>query len=358
MRQIFRAGMLALFLLTPPCLHAAEPAMSRSASPPFCDYRLPEMVSLCGEVVPLDRATVRQMLEREFIISVWDQAQVFLWLKRAGRYFPHIEQRLAKEGMPDDLKYVAIAESALLTHISSDKGARGPWQFMRHTGRHNGLRKTRYLDERLNFELSTESALQYLNELHRRFGSWTLALAAYNCGMTRLQREIREQRVNDYYRLNLPLETERYVFRIVAAKIIMENPQRYGYVLRPDSRYSAVPVDTVSLELSAALHIADLAETIGTDFKTIKELNPELTGYHIPAGTHSLKFPPGTGKTAEAAVHTLNKKVAAATVYHVKPGDTLSHIAARSGMSVARLMDLNGLRNTCIYVGQKLRVHP
>lgn len=358
MRPIFRAVLPVLFLAAAQSLYAAEPFVPRTAAPPFCDYPLPERVSLCNEPVPLDRPAVRQMLEREFIISVWDQAQVFLWLKRASRYFPHIEQCLAQEGMPDDLKYVAVAESALLTHISSDKGARGPWQFMRHTGRHNGLRKTRHLDERLNFELSTESALKYLKGLHERFGSWALALAAYNCGQSRLQREIREQRVNDYYRLNLPLETERYVFRIVAAKIIMENPQRYGYVLRPDSCYTAVPVDTIEVHLAGAMHITDLAETIGTDFKTIKELNPQLTGHHIPAGRHSLKFPPGTGKTAEAAVQGMNKKIAAAAVYHVKPGDTLSHIAARAGMSVVRLMDLNGLRSTRIYAGQKLRVQP
>ena len=128
--------------------------------PVFKDFPLPKSLSLCGEPIPLENRNVREMLEREFIISVWDRAQVFLWLKRAGRYFPYIEKKLAEQGRPDDLKYLAVAESALLTHIRSKDGALGQWQLMKPTARRNGLRKNRMLDERLNFERSTAAALK------------------------------------------------------------------------------------------------------------------------------------------------------------------------------------------------------
>ncbi|MDH3803661.1 MAG: lytic transglycosylase domain-containing protein, partial [Deltaproteobacteria bacterium] len=146
------------------------------------DFPLPGSISLCHEPIPLENQRVLEMLDREFTIAVWDRAQVFLWLKRAGRYFPYIEEKLAEAEMPDDLKYVAVAESALITTIRSSKRAAGLWQFMARTGRRYGLRKNRMLDERLDFERSTEAAITYLTQLHDTFDNWTLALAAYNCG--------------------------------------------------------------------------------------------------------------------------------------------------------------------------------
>jgi peptidoglycan lytic transglycosylase D len=195
------------------------------------DFSLPRTLTLCGEMIPLENPHVWEMLDREFNITVWDRAQVFMYLKRAGRYFPYIEKKLSEAGMPMDLKYIAVAESALLTHSRSRVGAKGMWQFMRLAARSNGLRRDRIVDERLNFEHSTKAAIKYLKYLKRKFNTWPLALAAYNGGETRIRKAIREQKTRDYYRLNLPLETERYVFRIAAIKIVMDNPARYGYHL-------------------------------------------------------------------------------------------------------------------------------
>jgi soluble lytic murein transglycosylase-like protein len=246
------------------------------------------------------------MLDRELTISVWDQAQVFMWLKRAGRVFPVIEKRLAEMGMPDDLKYLAVAESSLLTYIESNKGAVGTWQMIEETAVRNGLRKGQLVDERNSLEHATGAALRYLQGLHEQFGSWTLAIAAYNCGEARLQREIETQKVADYYRLNLPLETERFVFRIAAIKLIMQNPAKYGYAIARDHIYRPVKSDLVSVQLHKPVHITDLARGIGTDFKIIKELNPQLIGYLLPEGSYSLKVPEGLGSKTVSVLTSLS----------------------------------------------------
>jgi len=141
---------------------------------------LPESLSLCHEPIPLENRKTLDMLDREFTIAVWDRAQVFLWLKRAGRYFPYIDEKVAEAGLPEDLKYVAVAESALITDIKSSRRALGLWQFVSRTARRYGLQRNRLIDERLDFERSTEAAMRYLKRLHSEFGNWTLAIAAYN----------------------------------------------------------------------------------------------------------------------------------------------------------------------------------
>ena len=333
--------------------------------PVLDDFPLPESVSLCCEPMPLENRRVWEMLDREFTIMVWDRAQVFLWLKRAGRYFPHIEKKLAEGDMPEDLKYLAVAESSLLTYVGSIKGAKGTWQLMPQTARRNGLRKDRVLDERLNFEESTEAALKYLRELKDEFGTWTLAMAAYNCGEVRLRQEMAEQRIGDYYRLNLPRETERFIFRIMAIKIIMENPERYGYSLSRQRVYKPVQCDLVPVEIEAPLHMTDVAAGLDTDFKVLKELNPQISGYYLPTGRYALRVPSGEG----SRIASVLKHLTLAASHHgdknsepsyvvVQQGDTLSAIAERTGVSVAMLRRANGIEGSRIMVGQKLGLKP
>ena len=282
--------------------------------PVIHDFPLPETVTLCGEKIPLEIPWIWEMLDREFNITVWDRAQVFMYLKRAGRYFPYIEKMLLAKGMPDDLKYLAVAESALLTYSRSKKGARGPWQFMTLAARSNGLRRDRYVDERLNFERATQAALNNLKRLEEKFGSWALAMAAYNGGETRLRRAIKEQKTIDYYRLNLPLETERYIFRIAAIKIILENPERYGYHLAKERAYEPLAYDAVEATFKASVDIMVIAESIGTDFKMIKELNPQFIKDYIPAGQHFLKVPAGEGTYLTAFFKQIPDKVSTAVL--------------------------------------------
>jgi hypothetical protein len=328
------------------------------------DFFLPGSISLCGELIPLENRRILEMLDREFTISLWDRAQVFLWLKRAGRYFPYIEEKLAEAGMPDDLKYMAVAESALITDIRSRKRAVGLWQFMSRTGRRYGLRKNRMIDERLDFERSTEAAINYLRRLHDEFGNWTLTLAAYNCGDSFLKREIREQKVKDFYRLDLPLETERYVFRITAIKIIMENPRQYGFRLPSEQVYPPSWYDSVPVQISSRLKLIDLALALDTDFKVLKELNPQFRRNYVPKGNYTIKVPPGFGPKLHIAMQELGKGTSRETEnvseshYLVREGDTLKHIARQTGVPIASLRRLNQIQGSTIWAGQKLRLTP
>jgi len=328
------------------------------------DFFIPKTMTVLEERIPLENRAVYEMLEREIIISACDRAQVLMWIKRSGRYFPHIEQALQKRSMPDDLKYLAVAESALITHSLSTAGARGPWQFMKHTARQSGLRKNRLTDERLNFEQSTEAALNYLSRLHRRFNSWTLAAAAYNCGANRLYQSIQEQKVTDYFRLNLPLETERYIYRIAAVKLILEHPEKYGFHVSPERVYRPIPCDTVTVTIKTPLRISDITGNMAMDYKTLKELNPQFTGDYLPAGKHRLKAPPGSGRelrqtiTAQAKSVLNRFKKYPGNMYTVQYGDTLGHISERTGVPVRTLRRLNGIKGSLILAGQKLRLSP
>jgi hypothetical protein len=313
-------------------------ALSSSAQnidyPLINDFPLPESVSLGNEQIPLENRHVREMLDREFTIAVWNRAQVIMWLKRGGRYFPFIEKKLTEAGMPLDLKYLAVAESNLLPTVRSRKGAVGTWQFIPKTARLNGLRVDRTIDERRSLQRSTEAAIKYLLRLKDLFGSWTLALAAYNCGEKTLEREIEEQHVVDYYRLNLPLETERFIFRIAAIKIIMENPERYGYNIAPQHLYEPIHHDTLLVTAKTSIHLASMARALGMDFKVIKEMNLHIFGYQLPKGSYHVYVPSGFGpKLAEiisrlGSVAFLKEKSDPDRYAIVQPGDTISHDVA------------------------------
>lgn len=351
---------IALLLSPPHVLPAGE-----QVRPLFQPFPLPKSLSLCGEPMPLENPSVREMLDREFTINVWDQAQVFLWLKRGARYFPYIEKKLAELGMPSDLKYLCVAESSLLTYARSDKGATGLWQFMAQTGMRHGLRKDQTVDERFSFERATDAAFAYLGHLKGLFGSWTLALAGYNCGEGRLLREMKEQRVSDYYRLDLPAETERFIFRIAAIKIILEDPKRYGYQLPQEDLYTPIQCDRVPVSVGAPVHITDLAQALGHDFKTIKELNPEIMGHHLPTGSYVLRVPPGAGPKLSGVLATrapvsipAPQRRPAGSHYLVQPGDTLRAIAAKTGVSMETIKELNNISGSTIKIGQKLRLTP
>ena len=363
--MLYRSGFLRWFitLLIATILLPAPAWSGQNQTEPqtFDDYPLPDILTLCGEPVPLNDQLVWERLDREFTISVWDQAQVFLWIKRAGRYFPYIEKKLEEAQMPDDLKYMALAESSLIGYARSHTGAKGYWQFMTRTARRHGLRKDHMVDERLSFERSTQAALKYLSKLKEMFGSWTLAMAAYNCGETRMQREVEQQRVTDYYRLNLPIETERYIFRIAAIKIIMENPERYGFRTAPEHIYKPLKYDTVQIKSRTRIHMSDIAQALGTDFKTIKELNPQFLGYHTPTGQFILHVPPGTGDRLKAVMKKLTPSsppYREGLYYVVRSGDTLHKISRKTGVPISRLRAINGIKGSVIKVGQKIRLHP
>jgi len=207
----------------------AVPGNTDTPFPPatMSSLRLARPQSFCGEPVPMDNPEVRERFEREFLLSVWNEPQVILWLKRSKRYFTIVEPMLKSAGLPDDLKYVAVAESALRPHAGSRQGAMGFWQFMPSTGQKYGLTIDSLKDERRNIFRSTEAAIRYFKELREEFGSWTLAAAAYNMGEQGLMSEILEQRTDNYYELYLPLETQGFLFRILAIKLIITQPEKF-----------------------------------------------------------------------------------------------------------------------------------
>ncbi|MGA9755188.1 MAG: lytic transglycosylase domain-containing protein [Desulfobaccales bacterium] len=286
----------------------AGPGLPMGASPPvpasevvrFPYYAAPAQAYLCGEPVPLEEPEVKEALDREFAIEVWSRAQTTMWLKRAHRYFPEIERKLRARRLPLDLKYVVLAESDLRAQARSSAGALGPWQFMAPTAQHFQLRLDKDVDERLEFGASTDAALTYLDKLHQMFQNWSLALAAYNAGEGRVQKAIAVQGVNNFYHLSLPEETERYVHRILAAKIIMEDPTRYGFDIPEDQLYPPLTYDEVQLTLAQAVPVRRLAEASGTYYKAIKTLNPWIKGDALAPGAFRLKIPKGSAPRFQA----------------------------------------------------------
>ncbi|VFM95583.1 MAG: Soluble lytic murein transglycosylase [Candidatus Kentron sp. G] len=326
--------------------------------------RISSPLDFCGEPVPLDEPEVRERMEREMLMSMGRRYQALLWIKRSGRYFPHIEKVLEQNGMPDDLKYIAVAESALLPHIGSVKHAIGFWQFMKPTGQSYGLRIDRAIDERRNIFASTRAATQYLKDLHEDLGSWTLAAAAYNMGQRGLERRISAQKTRNYYHLYIPLETQRYIFRILSVKQILSNPEKYGFYLTKKDLYRAPSFDRVRVEVSDHLPVQLIAQASSTYYKRIKDLNPEIRGDSLPEGSHSILVPKGTGSQFHALLAPLAAKyrstqIASEQRYTVKKGDTLSGIAKKFGVRVSDLKRWNKKLKgkTHLHPGDTLIIH-
>lgn len=321
-----------------------------------------EGIALCGEKVPLEIPDVRERLEKELLLSIWDRPQVILWLKRSRRYLPHIEKLLAENRMPDDLKFVAVAESALRPHAGSRKGAIGFWQFMPSTGRKYGLTIDQRIDERRDIFSSTEAAIRYFQALHAEFGSWTLSMAAYNMGEEGMKAEILAQGSEDYYRLYLPLETQRFIFRIAVVKLILSDPAGYGFAMADGDFYPPLAFDTAEIDCFEEIPIQIVAQAAGTYFKALKDLNPHIRGHYLGKGRHRIHIPRPAPQDFDSrfrqmadAYLSLRKE----RVYIVQKGDNLSAIAQAFDVPLAALMIWNRLDlKRPIRPGQRLVIHP
>jgi membrane-bound lytic murein transglycosylase D len=321
---------------------AAQVATTR---PALHSYRLPATIAFAGTAVPLDRWDIAERLEREFYLVLGDSAQVILWLKRSARYFPYIERELRAAGLPDDLKYVAVVESSLRPQAYSWAHASGIWQFIPDTARAYGLRVTNSWDERRDPARSTAAAIAYLTDLHKRFRDWPLALAAYNAGERRVDEAMKQQGVATYYQLSLPAETERYFFRILAAKVILKDPGRYGFEVPPEDRYSPHETDTVDLRVLGSVHVRDVAKASGSFYRQIRAMNPAIMSERLPEGRYEIHIPRGGRATLDANLPELKRAMAAPRArrieYRVKSGDTLGSIAGRFGVTVSQIQQWN-----------------
>lgn len=237
-------------------------------------YYFPTAVDFAGENTPLNIDDVNERFERELLVNANLHASTILILKRANRAFPIIELILKKNEVPDDFKYLAVIESALLNAVSS-AGARGVWQFMPETAKEKGMEVNDCVDERYHLEKSTEAACKYLLAAKSKFGSWTLAAASYNGGMTGVNKQIEIQKVSNYYDLLLNDETSRYVFRILALKEIMKNPEKFGFDIPKQELYELFPTRKIEID-STVNNLADLAISQGINYKILKIYNPWL----------------------------------------------------------------------------------
>lgn len=234
----------------------------------------PTAVDFAGESAPLQINDVKERLDRELLINANLDATTVLIIRRANRAFPIIEPILQKYGVPDDFKYLAVIESGLV-NATSPAGAKGVWQFMPDTAKEKGMEVNELVDERYHLEKSTEAACKYLLAAKEKFGSWTLAAASYNGGMTGVGKRIDEQKVSNYYDLGLTEETSRYVFRILALKEIMKNPAVYGFSIYETDLYSRIPSKKIEVDTSI-IDLANFAKAQGINYKILKIHNPWL----------------------------------------------------------------------------------
>lgn len=262
------------------------------------DIELPETMTFCDEEVPLDLFFVRERLERELLVNSYLHSSTLLLLKRSSRWFPVMEPLMEKYGLPEDFKYLAMIESSLTNAVSPAK-ATGFWQFLEATGKQYNLEINKEVDMRYNVEKETVAACRYLKDSYRKFGDWTLSAAAFNCGNGRISKTMEEQRVDSYYDMLLPEETQRYVYRILALKLITENPEKYGFQIRDNGWYQPYECKTVIVTQSIP-NLVDFAYEQGTNLKMLKYFNPWLRGNSLTISTgnsYEIKIP--TGKYAK-----------------------------------------------------------
>ena len=240
-----------------------------------------------NEKIPLENQDVYERLDRELTVNSYWHSSTILNLKLANKYFPIIEPILKANGVPDDFKYLAVAESGL-RNVTSPAGAKGFWQFMKPTGKFYGLEVNAEVDERYHLEKATEAACTYIKHLKRKFGSWTLAAAAYNMGETKLDKNILDQGEKSYYDLNMNIESSRYVFRIVALKEIMENPAQFGFNVKEEDLYSPMS-DFYLVEVDSTISsLAEFAHRNGITYRQLKVYNPWMLDSRLPDESRKL----------------------------------------------------------------------
>ena len=256
-------------------------------SVPIADY-----VDLGGERIPTEKHDVKERLDRELMVNSYWHSNTIQNIKMSYRYFPTIERILAEEGVPDDLKYLAVAESDLRLKTTY-AGAKGYWQFMKAAGKEYGLEINDEVDERYHIERSTKAAAKYIKYLKNRFGSWTNAAAAYNMGPTRYNKLTKSQGSTNYFDLNLNDETSRYVFRILAFKYILSDPEQYGFIIHEDEKYKPLNnfyVETIDKSVS---NWSKFAQDRGISYRDLKVYNPWLIDSKLTVinNTYQVKIP-------------------------------------------------------------------
>lgn len=257
-------------------LHMSDVSPEKNTSETYAikALKIPSDLTFAGEKVPTELYDIKERMDRELLVNTYWQSNGLLLIKKAHKYFPLIEPMLKKYGIPDDFKYLAVAESGLENN-SSPAGAAGFWQFLKSSAKEYGLEVNQNVDERYNLEKATRIAAEYLKKSKERFGTWTLAAAAYNAGNARIARNLKRQQVDNYYDLLLNNETARYVFRIVALKEVLSYPKKYGFEFDEEDLYKLPNTQIVEVD-TVITNIASFAKAYNTNYKELKLHNAWL----------------------------------------------------------------------------------
>jgi membrane-bound lytic murein transglycosylase D len=253
---------------------------------------IPEYLEFAGEKIPTENFEVYERMDREFLANTYWHSATILAMKRANRWFPIIEPILKKNNVPDDFKYLAVAESNL-ENVVSPAGASGFWQFMKPAGEKYGLEINDQVDERYHVEKATEAACKYLTDSYNMFGTWINAAASYNMGQENTALQRNRQKANNYFNLVLNSETSRFVARIVSLKYILQNPEKYGYDIKAEDLYKPLEYYEVTLDSSVA-DFSDYAKSFGINYFILKLYNPWLRDNNLKNTTrksYSIKLP-------------------------------------------------------------------
>lgn len=281
LKIIFSITLTVLFVLS--CNKKTE-LKKNTKNEDYLNYKvsaipIPDSLIFSGETVDLSENDLIQRFDKEILVNTYWQSNTLQLIKRSRKYFKIIEPILKKEGVPDDFKYLAVIESGL-ENLRSPKGAKGIWQIMRGTGRELGLEINNNVDERYNLELSTIAACRYIKKAKNKFGTWTLAAAAYNRGMSGINRALKKQNVKSYYDLLLGNETKRYVFRIHAIKLILNEPSNYGFFVKDSEYYKDDDFELMNVDYPIK-NLSEFANKVGINYKTLKIFNPWLIQNHL-----------------------------------------------------------------------------
>ena len=270
----------------------------------YSTHEVPSSVTFCGKSIDLTRYDRYERMDRELLAFTYMHSTSIQMIKKANRYFPIVEPILKANGIPDDFKYLMVIESNLNPNARSGAGAAGLWQFMQTTGREYGLEVNKNIDERYHVEKATEAACKYLKDAYNKYQDWIAVAASYNAGQARISSQFEKQQVDDMLDLFLVEETARYVYRIIAAKIMFSNPSAFGFRLRTKDLYMPIPYKEVTVN-TGILNLAEWAKKQGITYALLKNMNPWLRDnflQNVSKRTYTLKIP-----TAEGMKHDPKK---------------------------------------------------
>lgn len=260
---------------------------------------VPQSVVFCDKKIDLTRFDRYERMDRELLAFTYMHSTSIQMIKKANRYFPIVEPILKEEGVPEDFKYLMVIESNLNPNARSAAGAAGLWQFMKTTGREYGLEVNDNIDERYHVEKATRAACKYLKDAYAKYNDWVAVAASYNAGQARISTQLEKQFTDDALDLYLVEETARYVYRIIAAKIMFANPAQFGFILKASDLYVPIPYKEITITNEIG-NLAQWAKNQGTTYALLKNLNPWLRQDFLQNRTHRtyvLKIPLKEGLT-------------------------------------------------------------